>query len=300
MEWAYEEIVTGERLQSLAEISVITRSIFEFHTSLRQSGVRQVAAFQGSHMQLQPDETALAALRGRRSIFVYTHLMQSFVDRVLPRLDHRFVLITHNSDHGVGTQFLPLLEDPRLIHWFAQNALIRHPKLTPLPIGVANAQWPHGNLATLAAATSRSRGAPRDVLYLNFDVRTNPGVRVPLMQRLERLPLAWRAPPRPFAEYLENMAECRWVISPPGNGVDCHRTWEALYLGTIPIVARTPSGGALHDRLPVIQLEDLSALDRVLLEEAQAALAVAETWLEPLRLSYWRGLLARWLAENPC
>lgn len=30
-----------------------------------------------------------------------------------------------------------------------------------------------------------------------------------------------------------------FVISPPGNGIDCHRTWEALVLGLIPIVLRT-------------------------------------------------------------
>jgi len=30
-----------------------------------------------------------------------------------------------------------------------------------------------------------------------------------------------------------------FVASPPGNGLDCHRTWEALYVKTIPIVLRS-------------------------------------------------------------
>lgn len=27
-----------------------------------------------------------------------------------------------------------------------------------------------------------------------------------------------------------------FVASPAGNGLDCHRTWEAIYLGVVPIV----------------------------------------------------------------
>jgi hypothetical protein len=33
--------------------------------------------------------------------------------------------------------------------------------------------------------------------------------------------------------------DAKFVISPPGNGIDCHRTWEALIMGAIPIVMNT-------------------------------------------------------------
>jgi hypothetical protein len=36
------------------------------------------------------------------------------------------------------------------------------------------------------------------------------------------------------------MAAHAFVASPHGNGLDCHRTWEALALGCIPIVKRSP------------------------------------------------------------
>ncbi|CAF4378106.1 unnamed protein product, partial [Adineta steineri] len=35
--------------------------------------------------------------------------------------------------------------------------------------------------------------------------------------------------------YMRNRQYPFW-LSPRGNGLDCHRTWEALYLDTIPIV----------------------------------------------------------------
>ena len=39
----------------------------------------------------------------------------------------------------------------------------------------------------------------------------------------------------------------------PGFGQDCHRTWEALYLGVVPVVSRTclTDHSDLYDGLPV-------------------------------------------------
>jgi hypothetical protein len=34
------------------------------------------------------------------------------------------------------------------------------------------------------------------------------------------------------------LRDTKFVLSPPGNGPDCHRTWEAIYSGAIPIVKR--------------------------------------------------------------
>jgi hypothetical protein len=34
------------------------------------------------------------------------------------------------------------------------------------------------------------------------------------------------------------MRKTLFVPSPAGNGLDCHRTWEALYLGAIPVVLK--------------------------------------------------------------
>ena len=37
-------------------------------------------------------------------------------------------------------------------------------------------------------------------------------------------------------KYRELITDSVYVLSPPGNGIDCHRTWEALFLGAIPVV----------------------------------------------------------------
>jgi hypothetical protein len=35
------------------------------------------------------------------------------------------------------------------------------------------------------------------------------------------------------------LARYAFVASPPGNGLDTHRTWEAMYLNCVPIVKRS-------------------------------------------------------------
>ena len=47
----------------------------------------------------------------------------------------------------------------------------------------------------------------------------------------------------------------QFVISAHGNGLDCHRTWEAIYLGAIVIV-KTSSLDNLYENLPVVIVKD--------------------------------------------
>lgn len=52
-----------------------------------------------------------------------------------------------------------------------------------------------------------------------------------------------------------------FIVSPPGAGIDCHRTWEALILKNIVIVLRTPPmSDDLFERLPVIVIDDISEI----------------------------------------
>lgn len=54
---------------------------------------------------------------------------------------HR-VLLTHNGDRGVDANlFQKFLECGKYDVWFAQNALIRHERLVPVPIGFERRRW---------------------------------------------------------------------------------------------------------------------------------------------------------------
>jgi hypothetical protein len=68
----------------------------------------------------------------------------------------------------------------------------------------------------------------------------------------------------PRTQTWRNMAEFAFVLSPFGNGMDCHRTWEALLCGCIPIV-RSSVFNELFEGLPVLIVEKWSDISLQLL-----------------------------------
>ena len=62
-----------------------------------------------------------------------------------------------------------------------------------------------------------------------------------------------------------NQSKYAFVISPFGNGLDTHRTWEALVLGCIPIVKTSPLD-SLYTNLPVLIISDWNIINNELLE----------------------------------
>jgi len=70
----------------------------------------------------------------------------------------------------------------------------------------------------------------------------------------------------PRIETWKNMREFAFVLSPFGNGMDCHRTWEALLCGCIPIV-RTTVFNELFEGLPVLIVEKWEDITLPLLKQ---------------------------------
>lgn len=168
-------------------------------------------------------------------IFVKTDLLPEFVANVLGKITVGFELYTHNSDFGIKEVHLYILENPWLICWYAQNIWFKHKKLKSIPIGIANSRWPHGNVETLKKIM-REKNEKNMLLYCNFDVNTNP------LERSDCLNKIWpykNDTKKSFEEYLRLVSKSYFVISPNGNGIDCHKHWEAMYLKAIPIVTKS-------------------------------------------------------------
>jgi hypothetical protein len=85
-----------------------------------------------------------------------------------------------------------------------------------------------------------------------------------------------------------------FVICPHGGGLDCHRNWEALCLGCIPIV-KTSSLDNLYKDLPVLIVKDWEIITNELLNETISVFKTKfdtnEFKIEKLTLSYWLKLI---------
>jgi len=70
----------------------------------------------------------------------------------------------------------------------------------------------------------------------------------------------------PRLDTWKNMIQYTFVLSPFGNGLDCHRTWEALLCGCIPIV-RSTVFYELFEGLPVLIVENWEDITLTLLKK---------------------------------
>lgn len=296
------EVITGERLQSLADISIIDDGTLAFHLSVHHvPGIRLCHLRGPRHQLVVENPTQIREVQAASVIFVYTHLVESFFEHVVPHLTQRFVLITHNSDIRITEAFRRYLDDPRVIHWFSQGVDLRHPKLTGLPAGLANAQWPHGNTAALIETARQPRPKTRDA-YLNIDVSTNIAHREPILHTLACKDFITRSERRPYPEYLKQLAEHRFVISPCGNGLDSHRNWEALHFGVIPIVPLGIWMEGFTD-LPILPVSRWDEITPEFLDREEARIRSEPRTLDKLLLSYWRDRIRALVARseiNPC
>jgi hypothetical protein len=168
-----------------------------------------------------------------------------------------YVLFSHNSDRPIDRRYRRQLDEPQLIAWFTENPVFRHPKLFALPIGIANPVWAHGDQAALKRFQTSL--PPKSRLFdVSFNPGTNPSERNRCLAQT-RLELSPRVP---YDDYLRRLAEAYFCISPSGNGIDCHHTWEALYLRTIPVVTRSLLTEQ-HPDIPMIVLKDWSDFGKV-------------------------------------
>lgn len=200
-------------------------------------------------------------------VFCKTDFVHSLFDtRGLP---DRFILFTHNSDFAITADHLHILNSDRVLHWYAANTILRHDKLTTVPLGIANAGYAHGNAAILSDVMNRPIEKTKD-FYLNFNVSTNPQARSYCLSKvnLPAMPADESAydfaggykQPKSFERYLDEMAAHKFAIAPQGNGVDCLRYWEAIYLKTIPIVVGYPWHNKM--KVPIIWLNDWADFKR--------------------------------------
>ncbi|CAF0722340.1 unnamed protein product [Adineta steineri] len=87
--------------------------------------------------------------------------------------------------------------------------------------------------------------------------------------------------------YYLHIARSKYVLSPPGNGMDCYRTWEALYIGSIPTVMNT-SINSIFQQLPVLIINNYEDLTFRLLKDFYNTTIYQKYDHRRLYIRYWQ------------
>lgn len=91
-------------------------------------------------------------------------------------------------------------------------------------------------------------------------------------------------------KYLQEIKSSKFIFCPRGNGVDTHRIWEALYMGSIPIVKYHKTHHLLTD-LPILFIRDWSEITKEFLEGKYLEIIDTEWNLDKLKISYWENFI---------
>ena len=256
-------------------------------------------------------------------LHVCPQALSEFV-KFLPGINVAFKLLTNNSDLTMPDDFkesTQILNNPFLIKWFAQNCIGTHEKLVKIPIGLDyHSMRPSKKRLLWSAPEKHLWGIKKyateqeaDLMSVNktpfwnrqikaygnfqYATKTAFGEKRYAQDRKD----AMKIPSelifhQPYWVYRnvcwEHMSQYAFVVSPWGNGLDCHRTWEVLCLGSIPIV-KTSGLDSLFDDLPVWIVNDWSEVTYENMVKKIEEFKSKTFKYEKLTLAYWRNILAQ-------
>lgn len=239
----FNDLISGDRIVSLCDFVLLTQDILMYHQNLDKfidiDKVIIVKNFQTINTQAL-NSYFREINKKQIKIFIYTHILEHFINFILPHLDNQlsYILYLHNSDHEVKEHHVKSLTKYSCIKKvYSQNISFHHPKFHLLPIGIANSMFNHGDLTSLYSVMSESyyKNKTRG-LYININPRTY-AYRHTVLQDINTRPNDFTiSGSKPYKEYLEELSQHRFCLCVRGNGIACHREWECYYLGVIPVI----------------------------------------------------------------
>jgi len=249
-------------------------------------------------------------------IYICNSALPFFIQFYLEKIPFKIILVTGDCDETCWSDlfsshqdFISFIENQKIIHWFSQNCIYQHPKLSQIPIGLdyhtmSNHYplWgpklnPVEQECILKNIIKKSGFKPfweREIkCYSNFHFSMNTKFGSDRKEAFSTIPkdlVYYESEHKLREESWIKQSQYSFVISPHGNGLDCHRTWEALVLGCIPIV-KTSGLDTLYKDLPVLIVKQWSDVNDDLLKNTIQEFQNKKFNYERLILSYWVNII---------
>lgn len=222
---------------------------------------------------------------------IFTHTGNLFnLFNLIKNLDKNLnlTLITHQSDTEINKKLFE--KKPKCIkRWFAINVNYKNENLIPLPLGLANEMWDQKNIISKKAEAVKINQffiKKNNLLYLNFTNSTNRNEREWLKPYFKKF--NWVEIDEEnlnIDDYINKVKNSSFILCPWGNGFDSHRIWEALSLGSIPVVKRHLTFEQ-YQHLPILFVDDFREVNEKLLLSFLKS-DMTKFKLEELDLNYW-------------
>jgi hypothetical protein len=159
-------------------------------------------------------------------VFVKTDYLTWFLDN--RKIDTPITLVTGVSDLSpTSEECRRILANPNITKWIGCNILRSDPRIIKLPIGVGEPERVNGNHETIMRLHSE---------------------RIPWSEKTKDICIPYHGsthtsrdgastlPKLGFEEYMREISKHAFVVCHRGNGVDTHRVYETLLMGSVPVL----------------------------------------------------------------
>lgn len=276
-----------------------------------------------NYHEIKFSKEAFQAIKEGDLVWIRCKEFPMFCKQIFPELKHSIILLIADGDQSFPSALYheidieTLLESNKILHVFAQNCDYKGPstKISHFPIGIdfhtiayRASYWGEvgspqdqesilneiltqlkptylrkvGAFVDFHHADSIREGDCRRYLELGED-------RTSIFNQLKATSLIAYDKKMRRSDLWRKKGEYAFSISPHGNGLDCHRTWEDLALGCIVIV-KTSVLDPLYEGLPVVIVKDWSEVNEANLKQWLQQYGDAFTnpaYREKLTNSYW-------------
>jgi hypothetical protein len=240
-----------------------------------------------------------------------------FATKYAPTIDKKIILVTNDSDFdapvfekpvGKGDEInkqgiLDFLNSDYCVAWFTQNCTLEHPKVIPIPIGMdyhtfSCYSFPIEQEQQLMEISRGAKSFHERIpkcygnFQLSMDGKYYTSDRYDCFNNVDKKLVYYERGYVPRDVTWQRQSAFAFVLSPAGGGLDCHRTWEALILGCIPIVKRwnVPLEKVYLD-LPVLIVDNWSDINEELLSNTLERFKTRHFNYDKLKLKYWTDMI---------
>lgn len=221
-------------------------------------------------------------------IFVRGRYVHEFFRNLAPYIKVPYCIVTHGEYLDAFVEsYLPYLDSPSVIAWFGTHPCPKmHPKFIPIPLGIPACRVSGYQNKKRDAFFKYLRAKKKNgLLYANFSEKTH-SERCLVEKILRRASYCYFSKRLPYDDYLKEMAGYKFTLSPCGLGIDCYRTWEALLVGSIPIVKKSYLDNLYKD-LPVLIVDDWEDITEAFLHKKYQEIMLRKYDIRKLYMDYW-------------
>lgn len=231
--------------------------------------------------------------------FYWPIILDKFAEGLCSKLIRPVVVYVGGYDFFAAESMRKILDCYYVSKLFALSPLLRHTKLVPYPIGPGkiNKKWTKF-YADKNEWPRRIQKIPKALASFNVKMSkwdNDTWVTRNLVLKLSEsawnnfVNVGWAKNKVSFQHFF---SKYQFVISPRGKGIDCFRTWQALHVGTIPIVESSTINDLYKD-LPIVVVDKWENLSEKMLR--QHLRRFEKNWntmrWEKLTNKYWRGVI---------